>query len=935
MNLLLRAGHAVLFCVFACGAIVVQAQQAPGTSQQEFREVKVAESAFSRGDPLPPWAEPVGMPAPDRGKAVVVRLADTQLRVGDTPAYFVNRAIQVNEAASLGRIGQFPLHFVPEYQRLRLHSVRLLRGAEVLDKTQSANIRFLQRETGLESGVYSGAVTALLLLDDVRIHDTLHLMFSVEGENPVFGNTYSQFASWDLVDAVLYRRVVLTHPVGRKIAWRMMGDSREHRVRPEVTEREGLRRLQFEERDLAAVDIEEQLPAAYLPWRAIQFSEYQDWSKVASWAAQMFQVGGPLPAAAQSAVDQLRASPTRDARISGALQWVQSEIRYFSVALGESSHRPYPPATVVERRYGDCKDKSLLLIAMLRALGVEARPALVSLSSRHGLDRYLPTPVVFDHVVVQVESDGSTYYIDPARLGQRGALGRMGQALEGADVLVVHPDTTAFTRIASANIAELVRNEVAEKLTVSKLAGEGTLEARQTYYGVSAESMRLSLRQSSADQLQKFVLGPYERRYPGIVLLGEPSVSDDPENNRLTVASRFTIPKTGLPDRGNWLVPFYPRNFVGAIPLPQALTRRLPLAMASHPYEARYSLEVIWPENVSALTDPTTNLLDNKHFSAESTRSFRGNRAKVDLVLRTKEASVQPRDLRALFEDVRRVDRLVQGYVMISKADIKDSAVFGLVRQTLQEQIRGRMQQTVNQTTQTMQRGNLQPEDLAETYCTRAEALADLGSPAEGLKDAQEAVRLAPSLPRVYQCRGNVLFANGDFAAAVSDYSKGVALGGPDFEKLYRRGHARFYLGKFEEAAADFTQASAIKSAGGDGLYADLWLSWTLKRLGKPLSPALVQRAQQDPRGAWPRPALAMFAGLLTPDEMLASVNSKQGDDKEMTLAEAWFYLGQYHAARNDFASARDAFQKARDKGITVYIEHVAAGFELQRLAAK
>ncbi|GAB4122006.1 MAG: hypothetical protein Fur0014_21510 [Rubrivivax sp.] len=58
---------------------------------------------------------------------------------------------------------------------------------------------------------------------------------------------------------------------------------------------------------------------------------------------------------------RLRALPTPEARASPALQWVQGEIRYWSVALGEGSHRPALPAEVVQHRWGDCKDKTLPL----------------------------------------------------------------------------------------------------------------------------------------------------------------------------------------------------------------------------------------------------------------------------------------------------------------------------------------------------------------------------------------------------------------------------------------------------------------------------------------------------------------------------------------------------------------------------------------------
>ncbi|MDV7401596.1 DUF3857 domain-containing protein, partial [Arthrospira platensis SPKY1] len=101
-------------------------------------------------------------------------------------AYLVNRAEQAREAGALGVIGQPQLAFNPQHQRLLLHRVHLVRGDEVIDHTPTVRVRFLQRETELEQGVYSGVITAALLLEDVRVGDTLHLVYSVEGDNPVF-----------------------------------------------------------------------------------------------------------------------------------------------------------------------------------------------------------------------------------------------------------------------------------------------------------------------------------------------------------------------------------------------------------------------------------------------------------------------------------------------------------------------------------------------------------------------------------------------------------------------------------------------------------------------------------------------------------------------------------------------------------------------------
>jgi lipoprotein NlpI len=210
-----------------------------------------------------------------------------------------------------------------------------------------------------------------------------------------------------------------------------------------------------------------------------------------------------------------------------------------------------------------------------------------------------------------------------------------------------------------------------------------------------------------------------------------------------------------------------------------------------------------------------------------------------------------------------------------------------------------------------------------------------LSNAAEALKDAQEAVRQAPSLARAWFCRGNVVWARGEFANAAADFGRALVLGHSPADAYIRRGQARVYEGRLEQAAKDFGKAAADGNGTSDRPYAQLWQASTLQRLGRALPPELVALASADPNGAWPRPALAMLAGRLTPEQVLEQIARKDGDDRELALAEGWFYIGQHYLIQSQPEKAREAFERARAKGITTTIEHVAAGFELQRLAGK
>ena len=75
-----------------------------------------------------------------------------------------------------------------------------------------------------------------------------------------------------------------------------------------------------------------------------------------------------------------------------------------------------------------------------------------------------------------------------------------------------------------------------------------------------------------------------------------------------------------------------------------------------------------------------------------------------------------------------------------------------------------------------------------------------------------------------------------------------------------------------------------------------------------------------------------MLTGHLSAEEMLKLLERKSGDDRQMALAEAYFYLAQHYRVDGDKAKAREYLEKTRQLDVAIYTEHIAALFELNRL---
>jgi transglutaminase-like putative cysteine protease len=94
----------------------------------------------------------------------------------------------------------------------------------------------------------------------------------------------------------------------------------------------------------------------------MEVSDLGNWSDVVRGVAPLFAVKERMSPELATVVSDIRgAGGTPAEQALRALQFVQDEIRYVSISIGRGAYQPASPGKVLSRRYGDCKDKSLLL----------------------------------------------------------------------------------------------------------------------------------------------------------------------------------------------------------------------------------------------------------------------------------------------------------------------------------------------------------------------------------------------------------------------------------------------------------------------------------------------------------------------------------------------------------------------------------------------
>jgi hypothetical protein len=94
-----------------------------------------------------------------------------------------------------------------------------------------------------------------------------------------------------------------------------------------------------------------------------------------------------------------------EATLLGKMQaiahFVQTDIRYVAIELGIGGQQPHPATDVFVHRYGDCKDKSTLMTAMLKEIGVESYYVLIN-TVRGSVTAATPPNLYFNHAILAI-----------------------------------------------------------------------------------------------------------------------------------------------------------------------------------------------------------------------------------------------------------------------------------------------------------------------------------------------------------------------------------------------------------------------------------------------------------------------------------------------------------------------------------------------------
>jgi len=383
----------------------------------------------------------------------------------------------------------------------------------------------------------------------------------VEYEYQLRFRTLLYWADWFFQSHLptLYSSYTLIVPKDFDFKCKLLND----KIEPKIDFRKGKKIFVWETSDKGAINKEVFMPpaadvASQLIFSPLQFEfdgqiySSKNWDDIAEWYWKISQPGIISSQEVNLLASKLTSGlESKEKKIKAIFDHIQEHIRYISIAIGTGAFKPHLCTDVLEYGYGDCKDMTSLLIALLKAVDIEAFPALLSTKGHRSLLIDMPKVKQFDHVVVAIPSNDDYIWLDPAcRNCQFGQLPFEDQK---ASALVVKPDGGELNVTPETEEDENVAHTFWEIKLNSDGSASGNLILQAT--GQEELAFRASLTELKPQRRRKALTGFLSSWLVDPYLVGYEFKNFEEKDSNIFIQASFVAGGFGVKDQERLFLP--------------------------------------------------------------------------------------------------------------------------------------------------------------------------------------------------------------------------------------------------------------------------------------------------------------------------------------------------------------------------------------------
>ena len=348
----------------------------------------------------------------DRGRAsntdaiVLHQEKDIQLDTNGNTLTTVYRAIKINSRDAARDFSQISISFNSHFEDLKLDFARVITAdGSVMELDNDA----VQVQTNRQSDFYEDGRQLVFSLPAIEKGAIIEYQATYDPLEPILaneliGSSFFHSPKWITsekgvrIDPVYESIIRVTIPDTKSLIYQIKQKGITH----EKKQKNGEIIHQWVARKLPAVEIESAMPTLSEIAPFIEFSTLTSWQGIDRWASDMikptFQVSNEIADVVQRIADR---NLERTDKIFEVYQYLQQNVRYVFAHVDRGGYLPHKASKVLSSRYGDCKDQTVLAVTMLRELGIEAYPSLISSNNTLEASPEIPG-LPFDHMITYI-----------------------------------------------------------------------------------------------------------------------------------------------------------------------------------------------------------------------------------------------------------------------------------------------------------------------------------------------------------------------------------------------------------------------------------------------------------------------------------------------------------------------------------------------------
>lgn len=574
-------------------------------------------------------------------------LADYQDYVDRERTFSYTRMVQrINDASRLEDASLVVLELNEKHQRVFFHHVEIIRNGQKINALDPENIAVYQRETSLESHIVTGRKTVALTIDDLRVGDILDVRMTFcnfTSTHPLHGKFYLStfWLSWSC--PVISQHVRILNASHSALLMQRGGANQKLGV---------VKRLEAGEEfyrswENLAPTLGKRCVPAWVWSDFLQVTTESTWPQVSRYLYQYYEANGVLDTKIDmDNIDLLELAGEQQEDLLRIVRFVQNNVRYRGENHGIYTHTPKAPERTLKKRAGDCKDKSNLMVALLRRIGVDA--TLVLVSSRHGekIAALNPSAYQFDHMIVKVVVNDQVFYFDPTIQAQAGDLEHCAHLNYGFG-LELTAQGSELHRLPF-DISRRVF-DLAHEFDFTHHKTDARLTIRRRYAYHRADNMRYYLNSKNQSTLwEDYLRGARSSTGCRLDALAPVEIVDDRDNNLLETIERYQINdlEHTHPDRYMQLTTEFAND------LPVTLDEGLPIDLGFDG-AVGHAIRVTTRRAVSV--DKSQEQVQNDWFDYHDSVTRDDNTLKFDATLLPKAAFVPTGKIQPYLDDVEHV----------------------------------------------------------------------------------------------------------------------------------------------------------------------------------------------------------------------------------------------------------------------------------------